>query len=295
MRRKKEINVFNISFLDLLSGALGAVIILFIAVPKAKNENSQEELTKRACSVTEKILDKCLNDLDAKKSEIQKLVSDSTMTSQTIEKLKDEIKATQSKKVEEKQKTENIQGKGEADIGFKFKGKNIIFLIDVSGSMIGEKIGQVKAGLKMLIASMGKDYSVDIVYFPHTRNQTHYALWGVSQPLTNEKIKDEVYGFLYDLQARGDTPTRAALIYALTNYPDATDIVLLSDGMPTVFGTTQIDSSDEIINDVMWHNSRKIQINTIGVGRSFLKNSNSNLYKFLKELSQKTNGFFYGF
>ena len=31
---KKEINVFNVSFLDLLSGALGAVIILYIIVPK---------------------------------------------------------------------------------------------------------------------------------------------------------------------------------------------------------------------------------------------------------------------
>lgn len=31
---RKEINIFGTSFLDLLSGALGAVIILFIIVPK---------------------------------------------------------------------------------------------------------------------------------------------------------------------------------------------------------------------------------------------------------------------
>ena len=31
---KKEINIFNISFLDLLSGALGAVIILYIIIPQ---------------------------------------------------------------------------------------------------------------------------------------------------------------------------------------------------------------------------------------------------------------------
>lgn len=34
----KEINVFSVSFLDLLSGALAAVIILFIIVPKATRE-----------------------------------------------------------------------------------------------------------------------------------------------------------------------------------------------------------------------------------------------------------------
>ena len=31
---KREINVFNVSFIDLLSGALGAVLILFIVIPK---------------------------------------------------------------------------------------------------------------------------------------------------------------------------------------------------------------------------------------------------------------------
>ena len=36
MTKRREISVFNIAFLDLLSGALGAVIILYIAVPKSK-------------------------------------------------------------------------------------------------------------------------------------------------------------------------------------------------------------------------------------------------------------------
>ena len=35
---KKEINIFSISFLDLLSGALGAVIILYIIIPKLNAE-----------------------------------------------------------------------------------------------------------------------------------------------------------------------------------------------------------------------------------------------------------------
>ena len=35
---RKEINVFSVSFLDLLSGALAAVIILFIIVPKMTSE-----------------------------------------------------------------------------------------------------------------------------------------------------------------------------------------------------------------------------------------------------------------
>jgi restriction endonuclease S subunit len=39
---RKEINIFNMSFLDLLSGALGAVLILFIIIPKMTAEQQNE-------------------------------------------------------------------------------------------------------------------------------------------------------------------------------------------------------------------------------------------------------------
>lgn len=38
---KKEINVFSVSFLDLLSGALAAVIILFVIIPKMTSEQQE--------------------------------------------------------------------------------------------------------------------------------------------------------------------------------------------------------------------------------------------------------------
>ncbi|MCL2074293.1 MAG: hypothetical protein FWH18_10245 [Marinilabiliaceae bacterium] len=40
--QRKEINIFSISFLDLLSGALGAVLILFIIIPKMHSEYDAE-------------------------------------------------------------------------------------------------------------------------------------------------------------------------------------------------------------------------------------------------------------
>jgi hypothetical protein len=39
--QRREINIFSISFLDLLSGALGAVLILFIIIPKMTDELPQ--------------------------------------------------------------------------------------------------------------------------------------------------------------------------------------------------------------------------------------------------------------
>lgn len=52
---RKEINVFGTSFLDLLSGALAAVIILFVIVPKmtAADQQAMEEITQAGIQVTE--------------------------------------------------------------------------------------------------------------------------------------------------------------------------------------------------------------------------------------------------
>ena len=39
---KKEINIFSISILDILSGALGAIIILYIILPKFNAETLEQ-------------------------------------------------------------------------------------------------------------------------------------------------------------------------------------------------------------------------------------------------------------
>ena len=160
--------------------------------------------------------------------------------------------------------------------------------------MAGERLGQVKAGLKMLIASMGEDYKVDIVYFPHSPKQDYYALWGLTQGMSTMNVKNEVYDFLADLRPRGYTPTRAALLYVLGNYPGLSDIVLLSDGVPTMLGSSKKDNINTLIDEIVQRNTNKVQINTIGVGQTNFSKS-TNLYKFLRGLSKKSNGFYYGF
>lgn len=42
MANKRQVNVFNVAFLDLLSGALAAVIILFVVVPKMTNKDQEK-------------------------------------------------------------------------------------------------------------------------------------------------------------------------------------------------------------------------------------------------------------
>ena len=111
---RKEINIFGTSFLDLLSGALAAVIILFIIVPKMTQENIDAiEKVKKIESVVENIdvaleeiknripkeeydlikeqLDKLKNNIDQLKNEIEELKQDVVRISQENSQLKETL------------------------------------------------------------------------------------------------------------------------------------------------------------------------------------------------------------
>ncbi|MDR1898270.1 MAG: hypothetical protein LBR10_15945 [Prevotellaceae bacterium] len=66
---RKEINIFNVSFLDLLSGALGAVLILFIIIPKmtAEQQTAIEELERLQVEAVqlEELLEQARNSIPA--------------------------------------------------------------------------------------------------------------------------------------------------------------------------------------------------------------------------------------
>jgi len=287
MSSRREVNAFNISFLDLLSGALGAVIILFVAVPKG----GQEVKKKEPITVEKKLKEKnaaLQAQVNALKAELKKNEVKIPIKAQT---------PIETPPVKKEVVTEAVQTKGilDVDVGFKFKGKNIVFLIDVSGSMKTlDKMGQVKAGLKMLITSMPRDYQIDVIHFPGKRGTRYYSLWSYTQKL-GERQKKDVYRFLNKLNPKGATPTRSALKYALTKYPDLTDVVLLSDGAPTKMNSSEYDDIKDILSEVKKDNYKNIQINTIGVGAAFSLQSTTPASVFLKELAKQSGGFFYGF
>lgn len=308
MSKKKEVAGLNIALLDILTGALGAVIILFVAVPKGSTKKQEIE-SKATIAVQEKEISKLhaqIKSKDEKVEELQKIVleleGENRQLKQRGEEQEVEIKGLRNlaslkagPDSAEKPK-ENFRGKGlPVDVGFKFKGKNIVFIIDVSGSMVREdRIGQVKAGLKMLVTSMPADYKLDVVHFPGKRRKYYQPLWEKLNTLDSYK-KDEVYNFLLKLQARGYTPTRKALTYVLQNYPEASDIVLLSDGAPTNGNSNRQADISKLLLDIDKLNKNKVRINTIGVGSNFITKKDSKAYVFLRELARDHGGFFFGF
>jgi hypothetical protein len=298
MAKRREINVFNIAFLDLLSGALGAVIILYIAVPKTTDKEIIKE--KKPTPVVQEIdpevdsrkLMRTNIKMEEKLKQITKMLNQSQEKVKELEKTNRSL-ATKTEKIEKELKASS--GGIDADVGFKFKGKRVVFIIDVSGSMYREdRIGQVKAGLKMLITSMGKEFSIDVVSYPHGMYASYRPLWSRIRPMTKEN-KMQIYSFLHGLKPFGSTPTRDVMKFALQNYGDATDIVLLSDGAPTKINSKERDDIGSVLNDIQGRNNRNIQINSIGVGSDFLTNTKNDKYQFLKRLSEMHAGFFVGF
>lgn len=276
MRKRRQIELFSLSFLDLISGALGAVIILYVAIPK-----NQPKVEPKDDVVKEMLK----NDLASSQSK--------------VEELQKEIEILKTKKVEEKAVVPLSLPVAEApkdlDIGFKFKGKNIVFIIDTSYSMLQEdRMGQVKAGLKMFITSLSSQYRVDVVQYPLGERAPFRSMWGATKESSNAN-KGDIFDFIYSFRPSGGTPTREALLFVLKNYDGLSDIVLLSDGQPTLHNSNRRDDIYDILRVAREENPHKIQINTIGVGSSFIKDKTSDQYKFLSLLAEQSGGFFVGF
>lgn len=283
MRKRREIQLFSISFLDLLSGALGAVIILYIAVPKTqtKADPTIEQAKERVIQEQSQKLDETLAQLKA--------------LQESNRKLREEVEESKIAKVETPVAENSNNPEQPFDVGFKFKGDKIVFIIDTSYSMYQEdRIGQVKAGLKMLITSMAPHFQIDVVQFPNGERTPYKVLWGGLKELSSLN-KYDVYDFVYGMRPYGGTPTRDALIHVLNHYDSISDIVLLTDGAPSLHNSSRRDDIYDILKVVRENNPHKVQINTIGVGKEFIKDKTSDYYKFLELLASENKGFFVGF
>ena len=278
MRKRRAVELFSISFLDLLSGALGAVIILYVAIPK----NNPIEAPKD--DIVKELLKK---DLASSQSKVEKLTK----------KLNEALQKSAAAQtfVVETPSEDPMAGGANLDVGFKFKGKEIVFIIDTSYSMIEEdRIGAVKAGIKMLLTSLPGSYKIEIIQFPFGERAPFRSMWGDIRGFKAMNKMDAIE-FVQALKPSGGTPTRDTLLFVLNNYESISDIVLLTDGAPTYHNSNKKDDIFEILRLVREANLRKVQINTIGVGSNMLKDQTSNDYKFLNLLALESKGFFVGF
>ncbi len=137
--------------------------------------------------------------------------------------------------------------------------RDLSFVLDVSGSMSGEKIEQAKAALRQALATLGRSDRFRLVAFS-TRVVSFRDGWATASPENVQAARD----FLDRLVADGGTNIAGALDAVLGNGSDAERlpvVVFLTDGNPTVGE----QAPDRIAAEAAAHGGRA-RIFTVGVG-----------------------------
>ncbi|MCK4236898.1 MAG: VWA domain-containing protein, partial [Candidatus Krumholzibacteria bacterium] len=138
--------------------------------------------------------------------------------------------------------------------------KEIVFVIDVSGSMAGEKIEQAKEALKYCLRKLNRGDRFNIITFA-----TGIEYFQEGPVPAAMKMIDLALDFVDTIDARGGTNIDEALRKALSaaESPGAPRmIIFLTDGAPTVGET----DDDDILKNVKKRNSKDARIFSFGVG-----------------------------
>lgn len=135
--------------------------------------------------------------------------------------------------------------------------KDVIFVLDTSGSMADEKIEQAKDALEYILDHLNPEDRFNIVAF--STGVRVYAR--EPEPAT---AADEAWRFIDDLRAVGGTNIDLALAEALAMADGERPqiVIFLTDGLPTE-GVTE---ADRIIANVSRQASENVRVFTFGVG-----------------------------
>ncbi len=140
--------------------------------------------------------------------------------------------------------------------------KDILFLLDTSGSMNGKKIEQAKDALRFCINELAEGDSFNVVSFATNVNPYKDTLVTV-----DDKIVKGALDFVDGLNARGGTNINDALLLSLRMFNDSRPgrpcmIVFLTDGEPTIGETNMND----ILKNLEGANKSQVRIFVFGVG-----------------------------
>ncbi|MEK6324175.1 MAG: VIT domain-containing protein [Acidobacteriota bacterium] len=138
--------------------------------------------------------------------------------------------------------------------------KDIVFILDTSGSMSGEKIDKAKAALRFGVESLSPRDRFNIISFS---GEEHLMKAGLIE--ANGDGKHTGLKFIENLRAEGGTNINDALVPAFRQFQSSERpamIVFLTDGLPTV-GTTDVK---QIIKNVAEANRAGVRLFSFGVG-----------------------------
>lgn len=141
-------------------------------------------------------------------------------------------------------------------------GKDVLFVVDRSGSMEGEKIDQTRRALDSILTALGPDDRFDIISF----NGGVRPIFGTLQPVADH-TRARAAGVIESLRADGSTNIHLALLTALSelntgDHARPRVLVFLTDGQATAGEA----DTDAILRDVAAANELDARLFAFGVG-----------------------------
>lgn len=138
--------------------------------------------------------------------------------------------------------------------------KTVLFVVDRSGSMSGEKIKQAKASLVYMINSLRKHDTFNVISY-----SSEVELFRPELELVTDKTRKAALRYVDDIYSGGGTNINAALTTALGQLKDSQRpnyVLFLTDGLPTI----GVKGEKEISENVTMANKVKARVFSFGVG-----------------------------
>ncbi len=138
--------------------------------------------------------------------------------------------------------------------------KDITFILDVSGSMSGEKLEQAKKALLYCVNNLNVNDHFNIIKF----STEAFSLFESLEKADKQNI-NEAKRFIDDLKAIGGTNIEEAFSLAFKNYKESNRphfIVFLTDGKPTIGEM----NDEKLVKRILNTNKNNSRIFTFGIG-----------------------------
>ncbi len=139
--------------------------------------------------------------------------------------------------------------------------KDVVFVVDTSGSMSGEKIQQAKGALKYCLRSLGEKDRFNLVPFSIEARPFSEQLVTVESGSIERALS-----FVDRIEASGGTNIRDALVTALDGHDRKAgrvfQLLFVTDGLPTI-GETDVQ---KILGDFRVANKSQVRLFPLGVG-----------------------------
>ena len=139
--------------------------------------------------------------------------------------------------------------------------KDIVFVIDRSGSMSGEKIATVKSSFGNMLSQLNEEDRFNMVHFSDLVEKYGEEVI----PATSSNIQD-AQAFVERMDAAGSTDINGGLLQGLASFEGDGErvgvILFLTDGLPT----SGVTDTSSIRSNVRNSNQGRVMINTLGYG-----------------------------